>query len=55
MQKWNPESRYKYFPTHDPKTWEGDSDSLMNMQGQSAMWSEGEVWWGGWSQGGMNG
>ena len=50
LQARNPETKYKYFPTNDPKSWETTARMLQKTNTQDATWHDGHQWRGGWTQ-----
>jgi hypothetical protein len=50
IQKLNPEHKYKYFPTSDPKTWETKDSMDMYTNEQDATWGDQGQTRGGWTE-----
>lgn len=45
-----PDTKYKFFPTNEPHTWEMEGSSDLYNNNQDAAWAEGGETQGGWSQ-----
>src|SRR5438552_10138997 len=51
LQARNPENKYRFFPTDDPRTWEATENTSQQANNQDATWHDGHQWRGGWAQG----